>query len=210
MIAIGCATPTAPDDVHVMDTRYAVIARTRGATSDGPEVAALAVTTLSDHAPTTLLNVETGDSAILERRDCGCALGTQGLKTHLAHIRSFEKLTGEGMTFARSNLTQILESILPARFGGTSVDYQVLEEERRSGLPRLVLRVSPSVGPVDADDVRATFLAALAQDGGLEQYMARLWERAQTVEVERALPHVTPAGKILPFQRVRRSPTQSP
>jgi hypothetical protein len=203
MIGMSCATPSAPDDVHVFDSRYALVERSRPVGEHGPEVNALLVTTLSDQASKTLLNVESGDYADLERRDCGCLLGALGLRTHLSNIRSYEKLTGEGMTFARTNLTQVIEAVLPARFGGTSVDYQVLEEERPGGLPRLALRVSPTVGPVDEDEVRAVFLETLAQDGAMERYMAAFWERANTIEVERELPVVTSAGKVLPFQLVR-------
>lgn len=228
MIGIGCAAPSAPDDVHVMDTRYAVVQRARQQTHDAPtgrstgdpaasaqmtagslDASALMVTTLSDHAPKTLLNVETGDSALLERRACNCRLGAQGLRTHLSHIRSFEKLTGEGMTFARTNLTHVIESVLPGRFGGTSIDYQLLEQELAGGLPRLVLRVSPAVGTVDEAALRTAFLAALAQDGDLERYMAAFWARANTIAVERAIPLVTAAGKVLPFHPMRAAATPS-
>jgi phenylacetate-coenzyme A ligase PaaK-like adenylate-forming protein len=206
-IGISCAAPQAPDDLHAFDSRYGLVQRSRQLGEGGPEIEALLVTTLSEHAAKTLLNVETGDSAEIERRDCDCKLGGLGLRTHLSNIRSFEKLTGEGMTFARTNLTQVVEAILPARFGGTSIDYQVVEEERPSGLPRLALRISPTVGPLDEEVVRAAFLETLAQDGELERYMAAFWKRANTIEIERRAPHVTPAGKVLPFQLVRaRSP----
>jgi hypothetical protein len=206
IIASSCATPLAADDLHVFDSRYAVGQHTRQLGPDGPEIDALLVTSLTDDSPKTLLNVETGDSAALEVRDCDCALGALGLRTHLSHIRSFEKLTGEGMTFARTNLMHVVEAVLPARFGGTSVDYQVVEEEWPGGLPRLVLRVSPSVGPIDDGALRTAFLGALARDGDLERYMAAFWSRANTIEVERQVPHVTPAGKVLPFQLVRDQP----
>jgi hypothetical protein len=202
-IGLSCATPQAPDDVHVFDSRYGLVQRARRIGEDGPEIAALLVSTLSEHAAKTLLNVETGDFAEVERRDCGCKLGALSLRTHLANVRSFEKLTGEGMTFARTNLMHVVEAILPARFGGTSIDYQVVEDERPGGLPRLALRVCPSVGPLDEVALRTAFLEALARDGELERYMASFWERANTIEVERRAPLVTPAGKVLPFQLVR-------
>jgi phenylacetate-coenzyme A ligase PaaK-like adenylate-forming protein len=207
MIGISCGEPRAPDDVHAFDSRFAVVERARQLGQDGPEIDALVVTTLTEHAPKTLLNVETGDYADLERRDCDCSLGSLGLRTHLSNIRSFEKLTGEGMTFARTNLTRVVESILPARFGGSSIDYQVLEEERPGGLPRLVPRVSPTVGELDEGELRAVFLEALAQDGSLERYMAAFWERANTIEIERQAPLATSAGKVLPFQLVRARST---
>ena len=121
-----------------------------------------------------------------------------GLTHHLARIRSFEKLTGEGMTFVRSGLFDILEDVLPARFGGTSADYQALEEETELGIFRLRLLVSPAVGPVDEEAVRQTFLGELGEGAA-----ATIWRHAGTVEVQRRRPVATPAGKILPFQLLR-------
>ena len=209
-IGISCADPQAPDDLHVFDSRYGLVQHARRVVEGGPEIEALLVTTLSEQAAKTLLNVETGDSATVERRDCGCKLGELGLRTHISQIRSFEKLTGEGMTFARTNLMHVVESVLPARFGGTSIDYQVVEEERPGGLSRLVLRVSPAVGPLDEAAVRAAFLEALGRDGDLERYMADMWKRANTIEVERQVPVITPVGKVLPFQLVRARPPAGP
>ena len=44
-------------------------------------------------------------------------------------IRSYEKLTGEGVTFMGSELLTLLEKILPGKFGGSVSDYQLVEEE---------------------------------------------------------------------------------
>ena len=104
MIASSCATPAAVDDVHLLADRYALTRRARPIGEQGPTVDALALTSISPLSPKVLLNAETGDCASVETRDCGCALGALGMRTHLAEVRSFEKLTGEGMTFVRSNL----------------------------------------------------------------------------------------------------------
>jgi hypothetical protein len=53
------------------------------------------------------------------------------------------------MTFAKSSLLRILEEILPARFGGASTDFQLVEEQREGGLSGLTLIVSPLIGSVD-------------------------------------------------------------
>jgi hypothetical protein len=150
-------------------------------------------------APKVLLNVESGDCARIERAECGCTLGTTGLTTHLDSIRSFEKLSGEGMTFIQLDLLGVLEDVLPARFGGVGTDYQVVEEEDRDGILRLSLLVSPRVGAVDPDAVRAVFLDALASQPGASRAGVQVWRRAETVRVVRQVPLSTPAGKILPF-----------
>jgi hypothetical protein len=203
--AYGCATPTEADDVHAMLQRSALVCRPRPASADGPIVDALLATSVSPAVPRIALNCETGDYARVEERDCGCRLGALGLRTHLSEIRSFEKLTGEGVTFARTNLQQILEEVLPARFGGTSLDYQLAEEEAPSGATRVVLRVSPSVGELDEAALRAALLTELGRGGLSEQYHVGLWRGVGTVEIRREPPLATRAGKVLPFQLLQRT-----
>ena len=102
------------------------------------------------------------------------------------------------MTFVKTDLLRILEEVLPARFGGASTDYQLVEESR-DGLTSLTLLVSPRVGEVDEDLVRRTFLEHLGRGGASERLMARAWERARAVTIARHHPRATKAGKILPF-----------
>jgi hypothetical protein len=202
ILGYACATPETADDVHVFSDCCGLAQRRRTVGGAGATVDALVVTSLLPSAPKILLNVETGDYGILARRPCGCAMGALGLTAHLSQIRSFEKLTGEGMTFVQTDLVRILEEVLPARVGGTGADYQVIEQEE-NGILRLSLLVSPRVGAVDAERVRAAFLEALADGGGLERLGAEFWRRARTVTVRREAPRATAAGKVLPFQLIR-------
>src|SRR5207249_4779647 len=89
----------------------------------------LYATSLSGSVRKLMLNVDTGDRATLERRDCGCPAGELGLRDHLHAIRSDDKLTSEGMSFLASDLLALVEEVLPARFGGSPVDWQFVEEE---------------------------------------------------------------------------------
>lgn len=202
IIGYGCAAPQVPDDMHFLSNCHAVIQRPRTVGDSEPSVDAFLFTSLLGSAPKVLLNVESGDYGIIERKACGCALGSAGLTTHLSMVRSFEKLSSEGMTFVRTELLRLLEEVLPSRFGGTASDYQVLEEER-DGILRLLLLVSPGVGPVDEVAVRKTFLDGLGQGGDFERLGAGIWERAGTVEVTRRQPVATKAGKILPFHLLK-------
>jgi hypothetical protein len=208
-LSYSCATPLAADDVHIMTDRYALVQRRRAVSVGGPEVDALLVTSLSMTAPKILLNAEPGDYARLEVRDCGCLLGSLGLRTHLAEVRSFEKLTGEGVTFARSMLQQILEETLPARFGGAALDYQLVEEEMDGSVTRLVLQISPSVGKLDEQAVCDTLLTELGRGSAIDQYQASIWRSAQTIQVRRERPLSTRAGKVLPFQMRQRAAVQT-
>ena len=202
-IAYACGAGIGADDMHLNVDRYAAIERERAVFEGGPRVDALLFTTLSPHAPKMALNVELGDSARVERRACGCSLGALGLTTHLSGIRSFEKLSSEGTTFARSNLLQILEEILPARFGGSAVDYQMVEEEGTDGSALLVLRVHPRVGEPDEGALRATLLQELGRGGMVDEYQVELLRRAASIVVRRLPPLTTQAGKVLPFHLAR-------
>lgn len=202
-LSYGCPRATAPDDMHLSVDRYAVVERERPLYEGGPSVEALLFTTLGHTTPKIGLNVELGDSAKVEVRDCGCLLGELGLRTHLAEIRSFEKLSTEGTSFARSNVVQILEEVLPERFGGTALDYQLAEEEGADGTSLLVLRVAPGVGAVDEGALREALLAELGRGGLADAYQADLIRRAESIVVRRLAPIATRAGKVLPFQLAR-------
>ena len=203
VVGVSCATPETADDYHVMAYRYVTIQRDRPVVEGGPSVPALLLTTLSETAPKIALNTELGDYARLSTRPCGCLLGSLGLTTHLSEARSFEKLSGEGVTFVRSNLTQTLEDVLPRQFGGTSIDYQLVEEEAPDSSTRLVLRVRPSVGPLDEESLRAALLAELGRGGIVDRYHAELLRRASSVIVVRQPPLASAAGKVLPFQLLK-------
>jgi hypothetical protein len=202
-VAYRCADGRGPDDLHLFSDSFGLIHRPRPVADFGFSVEALLFTTLQPSAPKILLNVESGDHGVLERRDCGCAMGVVGLREHLSEFRSHEKLTGEGMTFVRAQMLRLLEESLPRHFGGSSIDYQVVEEEDRQGIRRVALLVSPSVGPLDESQLKRTFLAELGRGDELDGYMARVWERAETVEIRRQTPLATRAGKVLPFHVVK-------
>jgi hypothetical protein len=100
------------------------------------------------------------------------------------------------MTFLDTDLIRVLEEVLPARFGGAPTDYQLVEEEREDGRPRLRLLVHPRIGPVDADALADAFLSAIGSGSGGEHVMALLWREARLLRVERQPPLAGPSGKI--------------
>jgi predicted alpha/beta-hydrolase family hydrolase len=108
------------------------------------------------------------------------------------------------VSYARANLLPVLEQVLPRRFGGASIHYQLVEEEAADTSTRIVLRVHPSVGPVDETALRQRFLEELARDGSLlDRYQVELLRHARAVTISRQPPIATKAGKILPFQIIR-------
>jgi len=198
-IGRGCRNSTG-DDVHLFKSHLAVIQQSRTVGSTGMTVDALRFTTLLPTAPKIFINVENGDYARLEKRSCGCKLDIVGLRDHLSHVRSFEKLTSEGMTFFAGDLVRIVEEVLPAKFGGNPLDYQAVEEERTDGLSQFTMLVSPKVGELDEEKLVQTVLEELRKGGANNLRMAGIWEEAGTVRVRREEPQPTKGGKVLPFQ----------
>ena len=194
--AVCCGTGTAPDDMHLMTDSFALIKNRRPMVGIG-ELDAYMFTSLAAAPPKILLNVESDDFGDLTVRRCGCPLDGLGLHTHLAYVRSFAKLTGEGATILGTDVVRILEEVLPREFGGRSIDYQLLERETAERLTRLDLLVSPAVGPVDEGRLRERFLAELRR--GPNRGVG-LWEQAESIRVLRREPVPTPRGKVLPFQ----------
>jgi hypothetical protein len=194
-----CQAPLELNDQHFAADHLALIQRRRVVPGTDLEVDAFLFSTLLPSAPKLAINVESDDYGVVERRACGCAWEAEGLAVHVRRIRSFRKLTGEGMTLVGSEMLRLLEEVLPARFGGSATDYQLAEVEDERGLTRLHLRVSPSVDLASESAVIETVLAGLA-DGSPQADLARAtWAAAGTFRVERREPVWTQRGKLLPL-----------
>lgn len=194
-----CSNPAAVDDVHIFLDAFAIIQCERSI-GDGQTVSGLMLTALRPACPKIMLNTEIGDYAIQTTRSCGCLFDEVGYFQHLHDIRSFEKLTGEGMTFIGADIIHVLEKVLPKQFGGSFTDYQLVEEQNARGLPRYTLFVSPTVGAVDEKKIVSTFLQELGKMRSYYSFMATLWGQANIFQVVRQSPLPSTRGKILPFR----------
>jgi hypothetical protein len=193
-LGVACGRPDVIDEVHVLTDKVAVRQRAVDL-AGGARVAGLFLTTLLPSVPKIMLNVELGDYGTLGERRCGCVWDELGFALHLHTIRSYEKLTSEGMHFVGTDLLALVDEILPARFGGTTTDYQFVEEEV-DGLPVVSLLVSPRVGPLAAADVRAAVLEALRARDAAHRMMTAIWRDGGTLRVVRREPCATRTGKI--------------
>lgn len=200
-LALGCADPRSPDDAHVLEDKIALIQRPHRL-ADGGEIPALLVTGLLPGSPKLALNVQLGDYALLEERHCSCPLGAVGLGRHIRQIRSFDKLTSGGVQFLGSELYRLVEEVLPGRFGGSPIDYQLVDEADETA--RLTLRINPNVGQIDSARARQCVYETLCQVPG-GSLMVEMWKQADVLQVERAAPARTAAGKILALH-VARAP----
>jgi hypothetical protein len=160
------------------------------------------ITTLARAQGLFLLNVEFDDFGQLETRDCGCPLALLGLDQHVSRVRSFAKLTAEGTSITSASVAGIIEDALPRRFGGASVDYQLIEEDLGSAT-RLTIVVSPRVADVTERDVIAEFLRQVRAGHPALREASRLWEDSRALRVVRAEPVLTARGKLMPVRVLR-------
>ncbi len=203
-VGAGCARPVDGNDLHFLKDHLALIQYPRQVPGWEMTVPAFYFTTLLPTAPKLLLNVESDDYGIIEHRSCGCPLETYGFTEHLRHVRSFRKLTGEGVTLVGSEMVHILQEVLPARFGGSPLDYQLLEEEDENGFTRLSLLVSPKVEIADETEVIEAVLEALGRSSVAADLARAIWSQARTLRVKRTEPIWTARGKLMPLHVKRR------
>jgi hypothetical protein len=201
-VGIGCAQPLDPNDLHFLKDSLALVLYPRQVPGTKTTVNALTLTTLLPTAPKVMLNVETDDYGVIETRSCGCGWETYGFHDHIRSLRSFRKLTGEGVTLIGSEMVHILEEVLPARFGGSPLDYQLMEEEDEKGFTRLTLIVSPKINIPDETKLSEVILEALGKGSDSADLSRAMWNQAKTLRVKRMEPIWTDRGKLMPLHLV--------
>jgi len=197
-IGLPCCNPADPTDVHVMEDAIAVVGDQPW--SEQPRQM-LWLTTLLATAPKVMLNVETDDVAIVERRECGCALAAAGFGTHIRQVRSARKLTSEGMRVLGIDVLALVEEFLPATFGGSALHYQVAEEEDAGGQTRVVVVVDPQIALPDEAAARNAVLGFLRSRG--DRLAASTWTRASSLVIRRETPRWSSQGKLPVLRAVR-------
>lgn len=203
-LAMACAAPGEADACHVLSGKLCVLPFKQQVGTPAVEVDALYLTTTHPRTPQILINLESGDYADSTEASCGCFFATAGFGQTLSRIRSYEKLTGEGVTFLGTDLLRLLDEVLPRTFGGGPTDYQFVESDV-DGLRRVSLRVSPRIGFIREDQVCETVLEFLAHSSAGGRMMTDTWRDAGTLNVVREEPAATSAGKIPPLFLARES-----
>ncbi|HEY5615001.1 MAG TPA: hypothetical protein VIL52_03190, partial [Bacteroidota bacterium] len=198
-VGYGCAHPVDENDNHFFKDGLALILAPSAIPGTDLTVDGIYLTSLYASAPKILLNFETHDYGIVEQRSCGCLFEKTGFTEHIREIRSVSKLTGEGMTLIGSDLVRILEEVLPARFGGSALDYQLAEEEDAQGFTRVYLIVDPRVKLQNEQEAVDVILAALPNGGPGSDLGRAMWTQAHTIRVKRTEPVWTNRGKLMPL-----------
>jgi hypothetical protein len=205
-IGLGCPNGVEVDHMHLASDVVALVPVPLTLESAGTTVHAFNLTSLEASSPKVMINYQIDDDGVLEERACGCPLYLGGCRTSLHTVRSYSKLLVEGVTIIGTDVQQILEEVLPAAFGGTPLDYQLVQDDRGEALTRLRLLVSPRVSVADEPAVARRFLAALRASSPRGDSGGSIWEKAGTLEVVRQAPFLTSRGKHLPLYIRRDAP----
>jgi hypothetical protein len=204
-LAMGCARPVNVSDTHLLDDAFALVADPESDSAGAEGTVGFHITTLLPTTPKIMLNVIADDYGRIERRNCGCLFEECGYEFHLSNIQSVNKLTGEGVTLVGSEMLKILEQGLPARFGGSPLDYQLQEEEDAQGFTRLALVISPRVTLSNEPEV-IDFVVKSLRSSSLSADLAQsAWQSARALYVKRAEPVWTARGKLQPLHVVKAS-----
>jgi hypothetical protein len=204
-IGLGCPHGVEVDHMHLASDVMALITEPIALEGTGTTVHAFNLTSLEESSPKVMLNYQIDDDGMVEERNCGCRLHACGYTTSLHTVRSYSKLLVEGVTIIGPDVQRILEEVLPAAFGGSPLDYQLVEDEGGDNLARLHLLVHPRLSIADDEHVARTFLQALRASSPRGDSGGSVWERAGSLKVVRQPPVLTTRGKHLPLH-TRRAP----
>jgi hypothetical protein len=198
-IAEGCPKHKHSDEMHFSKDSLAVVQYKRKIRNSEISVDSFLFTSLMEHAPKIMINVELGDYGVLRSENCSCGFGKFGFREKMYNVRSFEKLTGEGMTLIGTDVVEVIEEDFPAMFGGSSTDYQVVEEEDESGFTHLDILVSPEI-KVDEKRVVDAMYECLGKRSKGRNLSFEVWKDVGTIRARKEKPIVTGRGKLLSFQ----------
>lgn len=204
-LAHACPNSSDAGDMHLFKDMIALITHPHPVKNIDMPVSAFNLTSLLNSAPKILFNFEVDDYGIVEERACGCELESLGYTTHIRNIQSYTKLVGEGATLIGNDLLRVLEQELPTRFGGTLLDYQLMEQEDEKGFTRLFLVIHPSVKIADEHEVIKCVLDALRAFSPMADAARTVWQNAQTLQIKRQEPVWTASGKLMPLHVQRRA-----
>jgi len=181
--------------IHLFRDSLAVISCPKKAPFSDVDVDVLLFTNLLPSAPFLLINADMDDSGVIKPVECDCVFRSVGFTDGAFDISSFGKLTGMGMTLVGTDVVNLLEDVLPARFGGGPGDYQLVEEEGQRQT-ELVLRISPRLGGVSLQAVEEFFLAEIRSFYG-GALASRVWKHAGALRATQEQPVMTSSGKIM-------------
>jgi len=194
-VGYPCASMTTGNCVHVFVNGLTLTTRPSQHDSNAD---ALCATSVLPYAPRVLINVEMGDTGIVEEARCHCSLSALGLTTQVRNIAAISKVTAQGITIDVADLVRLLEEAIPSRFGGGPHDYQLIEKEG-AAQSEAELRIRPGATTADPKQVLEFFLSETRRlYGGSMTVLS--WTQSDGIHVVVAPPILAGTGK---FRSVR-------
>lgn len=194
-IGMGCGNPSESDEIHLMSDIVAMVQPEDILLKEwGP----LFFSSLYPAMPKILINVHLGDNARVYGRSCGCEFEKLGFHTHLSTVRSNERFTAQGMAVSCVALEHIVDDVIVAKYGGTSMDYQWVEAEDRQGRTQLKLKISPEMGLIDEKQIIEDVHKELQKGGEGERVMSNVWRQSDVISIIREFPQPSRRGKLVP------------
>jgi len=197
---VGCTCPTAAtaDAVHFFSDSFSVIQHERELAHCDQKVQAFLFSSFYRNCPIVMLNLENGDHGNISDVQCGYAGEQRVAAQHISNIRSFEKITTEGVTFYIDDFVRVIEEYFPKRFGGASIDYQLVEEETTEGISRLYIYIHPKHADVTLQAVKEVLLTHVSKTGERDSRVS-MWKQIEALQIKRVAPIVTVRGKTPSF-----------
>ena len=198
IIGASCGNRNCPDDMHVYMDKLAVIQRLRSTVVGEHKVSTFLFTSLSPNTGKVLLNTEIGDFGKLSIKPCNCLFGDLGMNLRISEVRSYDKLTGEGMTLLGTELDNIVGEVIENAGWGPD-DYQFWETQDGEALSKIIIAISPKIQNLDEKDFIDAILKRLKSKDIGGNIASQIWSQADTLQVVRAYPKLTKGYKMLPI-----------
>ena len=193
-IGVPCRQMNTGDCVHVAKASIALVSRPiHDAWCDEP-VDSLHITSLLSFAPRTLINVEIGDTGVIEPANCDCVYSKLGYNQRVRNIAAISKIKGQGYALRVPHMVKLLEEDLPQKFGGRHGDYQLAEVEGKAQT-EMVLRIHPRAKVQSPEEVLRYFLAECRRVPGGSMTVLQ-WTESNGVRVEVVEPVLAASGKF--------------
>lgn len=185
LISAACPHRTSTDAMHVFTDRVAIVPSEHGLLLSG----------LTLHSGKVLMNTNLGDTGELSEHACACEFGQLGFTTHIAHVRSQQRLTLEGMTVLVSDFDAAVNESM-RRMAGPPDACQYRSDTNARGLEVLRIAISPAVESLDERAFVRSVYDVLRAKGAGTALAADLWQQADAITVVREQPQLTAGSKL--------------
>jgi superfamily I DNA and/or RNA helicase len=116
----------------------------------------------------------------------------------VSEVRSYDKLTCEGMTLLGSHIEDAVGEVVEEA-GGCPDDFQFWETHDKIGLAKLIIAVNPRLA-INEEKFIAEIMDKLNRKK--LNITSQIWEQAKVLQLVRAYPKMSKGFKLLPICRL--------